>query len=89
MSRAIPRPTRFEEAEMLSPFQFLIDLHDHALSCSPDPAPDGALAELALAAAVTVWWSRWQPMTIHAALRAGAMDSIYRVHVRVPKPNWS
>jgi hypothetical protein len=51
--------------------------------------PDGALAELALATALTAWWSRWQPMTIHAALRAGATDSIYRVHVRVPKPNWS
>jgi transposase-like protein len=34
--------------------------------------PDGALSELALAAAVTAWWSRWQPTTIHTALRAGA-----------------
>jgi hypothetical protein len=72
MSRAAPRPTRFDEAEKINPFQLLIDLHDHALSCSSDAAPDGALAELALAAAVTAWWSRWQPMTIHAALRAGA-----------------
>jgi hypothetical protein len=72
MSRAAPRPTRFDEAEKINPFQLLIDLHDHALSCSPDPTPDGALAELTLAAAVTAWWSRWQPITIHAALRAGA-----------------
>jgi hypothetical protein len=72
MSRAIHRPTRFDKAEKINPFQLLIGLHDHALSRSPDPAPDGALAELALAAAVTAWWGRWQPMTIHAALWAGA-----------------
>jgi hypothetical protein len=72
MSRAILRPTRFDEAEKINPFQLLIDLHDHALSRAPGPAPDGALAELALAAAATAWWSRWQPITIHAALRAGA-----------------
>jgi hypothetical protein len=72
MSRAIPRPTRFDEAEKINPFQLLIALHDHALSRAPEATPDGVLAELALAAAVTAWWSRWQPMTIHATLRAGA-----------------
>lgn len=72
MSRALPPPTRFTEAEKINPLQVLLDLHDHALDRAPDPTPDGALVELALVAAVVAWWSRWQPITIHAALRAGA-----------------
>ncbi|GAA4714790.1 hypothetical protein [Phytohabitans rumicis] len=72
MSRALPPPTRFTDAEKINPFQLLINLHDHTLDHAPDPTPDGVLAELALAAAVVAWWSRWQPITIHAALRAGA-----------------
>ena len=48
-----------------------------ARSARPRPQPHsalarGGLAELALAAAVMSWWSRWQPVTIHAALRTGA-----------------
>jgi hypothetical protein len=65
-------PARFSDAEKINPFQVLIDLYDHALGHSPEPARDEALTELALAAAVVSWWSRWQPITIHAALRSGA-----------------
>jgi hypothetical protein len=30
------------------------------------------LTELALSAAVVAWWSRWQPLSMHRALMAGA-----------------
>jgi hypothetical protein len=72
MSQVFQSPVRFVDAERINPFQVLIDLHDHALGHSPEPSRDEALAELALAAAVVSWWSRWQPITIHAALRSGA-----------------
>lgn len=72
MSQALPLPTRFTDAEKINLFQVLIDLHDHALDRATNPSPAGAPAELALAAAVVARWSRWQPMTIHAALRAVA-----------------
>lgn len=72
MNAALPRPTRFTDAEKINSFQLLTALHDHALVCSAEPRPDSTLVELALAAAVVAWWSRWQPTTIHAALRAGA-----------------
>ena len=65
-------PVRFADAERLNPYQLLLDLHDHALGRSTDPAQEEVLAELALAAAVVAWWSRWQPLTIHTALRAGS-----------------
>ncbi len=65
-------PVRFADAERINPYQLLLDLHDHALGRSAVPDRDEVLAELALAAAVVAWWSRWQPLTIHAALRAGA-----------------
>ena len=50
----------------------LLELHDHAIGRPATPTRHDVLAELALAAAVVSWWSRWQPMSIHAALRAGA-----------------
>ncbi len=65
-------PLRFADAERLNPYQLLLDLHDHALGRSSVPDEEEVLAELALAAAVIAWWSRWQPPAIHAALRAGA-----------------
>jgi hypothetical protein len=63
---------RFADAEKINPFQVLIDFNDHAVGRSPDPARHDVLTELALAAAVVAWWTRWQPMMIHCALRAGA-----------------
>lgn len=74
MNRA--RPTeplvRFADAEEINPFQLLLDLHDHAVAQTPESGLDDVLAELALSAAVVSWWTRWQPSTIHSALRAGA-----------------
>src|SRR2546429_9977016 len=65
-------PLRFADAERLNPYQLLLDLHDHALGRSADPDQDEVLAELALAAAVVAWGGRWEPLTIHGALRAGS-----------------
>ncbi|MGC4895446.1 hypothetical protein [Micromonospora sp. DT31] len=65
-------PVRFSDAEKINPFQVLIELHDHALRQSSGSSRDEALTELALTAAVISWWSRWQPITIHQALRRGA-----------------
>ncbi|MGC5031827.1 hypothetical protein [Micromonospora sp. DT229] len=65
-------PVRFADAEEINPFQLLLDLHDHAGARTPETGLDDVLAELALSAAVASWWTRWQPSTIHTALRAGA-----------------
>ncbi|WP_431874292.1 hypothetical protein [Micromonospora marina] len=65
-------PVRFSDGEKINPFQVLIELHDHALRQSSGSSRTEALTELALAAAVVSWWSRWQPITIHWALRCGA-----------------
>ncbi|MET7398935.1 hypothetical protein ABZS66_36195 [Dactylosporangium sp. NPDC005572] len=65
-------PTRFVDAEQISPFRVLLDLHDRAIGRPATRSRHDVLAELALAAAVVLWWTRWQPMSIHAALRAGA-----------------
>ncbi|MEU5908946.1 hypothetical protein [Micromonospora sp. NPDC047527] len=65
-------PIRYIDAERINPFRVLLDLHDHATRRPAVPRLDDVLAELALAAAVVSWWTRWQPMSIHAALRAGA-----------------
>ncbi|MEU8285535.1 hypothetical protein AB0C01_14485 [Micromonospora sp. NPDC048905] len=65
-------PVRFSDAEKINPFRVLIELHDHALEQSSGSSRAEALTELALAAAVVSWWSRWQPITIHRALRCGA-----------------
>ncbi|KAB1947549.1 hypothetical protein F8271_04290 [Micromonospora sp. ALFpr18c] len=63
---------RFSEAEKINPFQVLIELHDHALGQPSRSSRTEALTELALAAAVLSWWSRWQPIIVHRALRRGA-----------------
>ncbi|WP_327006425.1 hypothetical protein OHA72_03560 [Dactylosporangium sp. NBC_01737] len=65
-------PVRFFDAEKVNPFQVLLELHSHAIGRPATPSQHDVLAELALAAAVVSWWSRWQPMSIHAALRTGA-----------------
>lgn len=65
-------PVRFADAKDISPFQLLLDLHDHAVARTPESGLDDVLAELALSAAVVSWWTRCQPSTIHSALRAGA-----------------
>lgn len=62
---------RFSDAEKINPFQVLIELHDHALRQSSGSSRAEVLTELALAAVLS-WWSRWQPITIHRALRCGA-----------------
>jgi hypothetical protein len=63
---------RFSDAEKINPFQLLIELHDHAMRQSSGSSRDEALTELALAAAMVAWWTRWQPITIHQALQRGA-----------------
>ncbi|MDG6110248.1 hypothetical protein Daura_03975 [Dactylosporangium aurantiacum] len=65
-------PIRFVDAEKVNPFQVLLELHNQTIGRPATPSRHDVLAELALAAAVVSWWSRWQPMSIHAALRAGA-----------------
>ncbi len=60
-------PLRFADAKRINPCQALLDLHAHALGRASKPS-----REEALAAAVVVWWSCWQPMMIHAAIRRGA-----------------
>ena len=63
---AAPAPTRFVDAEQVSPYRVLIDLRDHALFRGVSPDVGHALAELALAAAVahngsSPGWSMWPP----------------------------
>ncbi|MEV0398092.1 hypothetical protein [Polymorphospora rubra] len=65
-------PVRFADAEQINPFELLIDLHDHAVARTAASGRLDILAELALSAAVVSWWTRWQPLMIHSALRAGA-----------------
>ncbi|GIE95800.1 hypothetical protein [Paractinoplanes rishiriensis] len=72
MTGHTPPPTSYTAAEKISPYQLLIDLHEHAIARPARPSSTDLLAELALAAAVVAWWRRWQPAIIHAALRAGA-----------------
>jgi len=71
-TRSTEPPVRFADAEEINPFKLLLDLHDHALAWTAAPGRDDVLKELALSAAVVSWWTRWQPATIHAALRTGA-----------------
>ncbi|MCT2277821.1 hypothetical protein M3G91_09305 [Micromonospora chalcea] len=71
-TRPSKAPVRFADAEKINPFQLLLDLHDHAVTRTAESGLDDVLAELALSAAVVSWWTRWQPSTIHTALRAGA-----------------
>ncbi|MCW6007822.1 hypothetical protein K1W54_25240 [Micromonospora sp. CPCC 205371] len=60
----------FAEAERRSPYALLLELHEHALLSTDDAG--GHLTELALAAAVVSWWTRWQPLTVYRALLSGA-----------------
>ncbi|MDW5330641.1 hypothetical protein [Plantactinospora sp. KLBMP9567] len=64
-------PVRFTDAEEINPFQ-LLDLHGHAVARTPESGRVAVLADLALSAAMVSWWTRWQPSTIHTALRASA-----------------
>jgi hypothetical protein len=69
-------PLTFAAAEQHNAYALLTELHDHALTFDVEgkrPSdPKHHLAELALSAAVVAWWSRWQPITMHRALLAGA-----------------
>src|SRR5690242_8329352 len=68
-----PLPQTVAEAEQHNPFQLLTELREHALALMPhERNAEFHLTELALAAAVIGWWSRWQPVTMHRALVAGA-----------------
>ncbi|MFF5232068.1 hypothetical protein [Dactylosporangium sp. NPDC000521] len=63
----------FTEAADRNPFQLLLDLYNHTQQRRPADEPaDAALEELALAAAVVSWWTRWQPLTMHRAFESGA-----------------
>ncbi|MEU7871563.1 hypothetical protein [Dactylosporangium sp. NPDC049140] len=66
-------PLTFAEAADRNPFQLLLDLFNHTQRRQPAGEPaEAALEELALAAAVVSWWSRWQPLTMHRAFESGA-----------------
>ncbi|MFY1637100.1 hypothetical protein ACN27F_28130 [Solwaraspora sp. WMMB335] len=71
-ARRAELPVRFVDAQEINPFKLLLDLHDHAVAWTPGSGRDDVLAELALSAAVVSRWTSWQPLMIHAALRAGA-----------------
>jgi hypothetical protein len=75
MAGASP-PLTFAEAEQHNAYALLIELHEHAMTFDAEGRrPDNPrhhLAELALSSAVLSWWSRWQPISIHRALIAGA-----------------
>jgi hypothetical protein len=72
-SEAPPRPpVTFAEAEVHNPYAVLVELHDHALSRTAEAPATFHLTELALSAAAVAWWSRWQPISMHRALVAGA-----------------
>jgi len=70
------QPVTFADAQQHNPFTLLMELRDHVLAVDADGSQpeDGRhhLTELALSAAVVDWWSRWQPITMHRALLAGA-----------------
>ncbi len=58
-------PLAFAEVADRNPFQLLLDLYNHTQRRKSASEPvDAALEELALAAAVVSWWSRWQPLTM-------------------------
>src|SRR2546430_2181595 len=62
-------PLTFAEAEQRNPFALLGELRDHAMALRVDEKPaEFHLTELALAAAVVAWWTRWQPIAMHRAL---------------------
>ena len=84
-----PRPVRFADSEQRNPFRLLLELHDHAVGGPALPSWSDILAELALAAAVVSWWSRWQPVSIHAALRAGADLADMAAATGVEPVEWS
>jgi hypothetical protein len=65
-----PLPVRFVDADRILMTELLAMLGDHLFK--DFPTREDALAELAMAAAVVARCGRWQPLTIHAALRAGA-----------------
>ncbi|WP_327005498.1 hypothetical protein OHA72_62795 [Dactylosporangium sp. NBC_01737] len=66
-------PLTIAEAADRNPFQLLLDLYNHTRRRKPAGEPaEAALEELALAAAVVSWWSRWQPLTMHRAFESGA-----------------
>jgi hypothetical protein len=69
-ARRGPLPVRFADADRILMTDLLDMLGDHLFK--DRPTQEDALAELALAAAVVARCGRWQPLTIHAALRAGA-----------------
>ena len=69
-ARRRPLPTRFADADRILVTELLAMLGDHLFKDSPSRGD--SLAELAMTAAVVTRCHRWQPLTIHAALRAGA-----------------
>jgi hypothetical protein len=71
-ARPAEPPVGFVDAQEINPFKLLLDLHDHAVDWTPGSGRDDILAELALSAAVVSRWTSWQPLMIHAALRAEA-----------------
>ncbi|MBT8228602.1 MAG: hypothetical protein HKP61_17660 [Dactylosporangium sp.] len=69
-ARRGPLPIRYADADRILMTELLTMLCDHLFKDSP--TREDSLAELAMAAAVVARCGRWQPLTIHAALRAGA-----------------
>jgi hypothetical protein len=82
-------PTTFAEAKQRNAYTLLRELYDHGMTVDikgerrSDPRHD--LAGLALSAAVVAWWSRWQPIMMHRALKAGASLSEVAAAAGVPE----
>jgi hypothetical protein len=63
----------FAEAESHNAYGLLTELYEHTMTDDlQGQPPEYHLTELSLMAAVVAWWSRWQPITMHRALVAGA-----------------
>lgn len=77
-------PIRFVDAEKVNPFQVLLELHDHAIGRPATPSWHDVLAELALAAAVVSWWSRWQPIPSTQRYAPGRTS-----RTSPPPPGWT
>jgi hypothetical protein len=69
-------PTTFAEAEQRNAYTLLHELYDHGVTADIEGErrndPRHHLTGLALSSAVVAWWSRWQPIMMHRALKAGA-----------------
>jgi hypothetical protein len=82
-------PVTFAEAERHNAYALLQELYDHGMTVDIEGErrndPRHHLAGLALSSAVVAWWSRWQPIMMHRALKAGASLSEVAAAAGVPE----